>query len=104
MTTPAKHLTQQQNPRKTRAAKMLPPVADVDKMPGDRRRRRHRRRDQMGAALKSLAAFKVAVRGGGAALFGRELVGIHRKAHRAARLAPFESGAHENLVEAFGFG
>src|SRR5260370_8325271 len=72
-------------------------------MAGARRRRRHRRRDQMGAALKTLAALEIAVRGRGAALFGFQLVGIHRKAHRAARLAPFEPGLDENLVEAFGF-
>src|SRR5437868_6140851 len=81
----------------------LPPLPDVDKMPGDRRRRRHCRRDQMRAAFKTLAALEIAVRGRGTALFGPELVGVHRKAHRAARLAPFEAGLDENLVEAFGF-
>ena len=43
----------------------LPPLPDVDEMPGDRRRRRHRRRNQMGAALKTLAALEIAVRGRG---------------------------------------
>src|ERR1700674_5574643 len=57
----------------------------------------------MRAALESLAALEVTVRGRGAALFRFQLVGVHRKAHRAARLAPFESGVDENLVEAFGF-
>jgi hypothetical protein len=56
----------------------LPPVADIDKMSGDRSGRRHRRRHQMGAALESLAALEVAVRGRGAAFFRGELVGIHR--------------------------
>src|SRR5262249_36880521 len=59
------------------------------------------RRDQMGAALVALAALEIAVRGRGAALAGRELVGIHRQTHRAAGLAPFESGTDENLVETF---
>src|ERR1700754_4101637 len=81
----------------------LSPLPDVDKMSGNRRRRRHRRRNQMRAAFKSLAALEIAVRGRGAALFRGQLVGIHRKAHRAARFAPFESGLDEDLVEAFGF-
>src|SRR5216117_3239979 len=81
----------------------LSPLPDVDKMPGDRRRRRHCRRDQMRAAFKTLAALEIAVRGRGTALFGFQLVGVHRKAHRTARLAPFESGLDEDLVEAFGF-
>src|SRR5216684_8682335 len=81
-----------------------PPLPDIDKMPGDGRRRRHRRRHQMGAALESLTALEIAVRGGGAALFRRQLVGVHRQTHRAARLAPFEACLYEDLVEAFGFG
>ncbi len=56
-------------------------------MPGDRRGRRHRRRHQMGAALETLTALEIAVRGRGAALFRRQLVGVHGQAHRAARLA-----------------
>src|ERR1700692_3803982 len=89
--------------KKTSKNKRLPPLSDIDKMPGDRRRRRHRRRHQVGATLKTLAALEIAVRGRGAALFGVELVGIHRQTHRAARLAPVESGLDEDLVEAFGF-
>src|SRR5882757_6039044 len=81
----------------------LPPLPDIDKVPRDCRCRRHGRRYQMGAALKALAALEIAVRGRGAALFGVELVGIHRQTHRAARLAPVESGFDEDLVEAFGF-
>src|SRR5437763_14877842 len=57
----------------------------------------------MGAALKALAALKVAVRGRGAALFRRQFVGVHGKAHRAAWLAPFKAGLDKDLVEAFGF-
>src|ERR1700687_6038763 len=57
----------------------------------------------MGAALEALTAFEITVRGRGAALFGVELVGIHRQTHRAARLTPVESGLDEDLVEAFGF-
>src|ERR1019366_505446 len=50
------------------------PSPHVDEMPGDRRRRRHGRRDEVGAALKALAALEIAVRGGGAALARRETV------------------------------
>ena len=59
---------------------------------------------RMRAAALALAALEVAVRRGGAALAGRELVGIHREAHRAAGLAPVESRGAEHLVEPFGFG
>src|SRR5689334_25410768 len=55
----------------------------------------------MRAALEALPAFEVAVRGRGATLFRLELVGIHREAHRAARLAPVEASSLEDLVETF---
>ena len=35
---------------------------------------------------------------------GRELVGVHRQAHRAPGLAPLEAGGGEHLVEALGLG
>src|SRR5450432_4125847 len=80
------------------------PTPNVDKPAGYRGRRRHRRRDQMGAALIALTPLKVAVRSRSAALAGPELVGIHREAHRAAGLAPVEAGFHEDLVEPLGLG
>src|SRR6266403_4312338 len=83
------------------AGKTLSPLPDIDKMPGNRRGGRHRGRNEMSPALKTLAALKIAVRGRGAALFRRQLVGVHGKAHRAARLAPFKTGLDEDLVEAF---
>ena len=58
----------------------------------------HFRRHQMGAAPVALAALEIAVGGGGAALAGLQLVGIHAKAHGAAGLAPFEAGGREDLV------
>jgi aromatic-L-amino-acid decarboxylase len=67
-------------------------------------RRRHGGRHEMRAALEALAALEVAVRGRGAALARLQLVGVHGKAHRAARLAPVEAGGLEDLVEAFGLG
>src|SRR5215510_9873362 len=83
--------------------KTLSPLPHVDEMPGDRRGGRHRRRDEVGAALEALAALEIAVRGGSAALLRLQLVRVHGKAHRAARLAPFEASCNEDLVEAFGF-
>src|ERR1019366_7333932 len=63
-------------PRLQRRASPLPPLPHIDKPSRDRRRRRHRRRDEVGAALVALAALKIAVRGRGAALARRELVGV----------------------------
>ena len=34
---------------------------------------------------------------------GLEPVGVHREAHRTARLAPLEAGGEENLIQPFGF-
>src|SRR3954466_2872859 len=73
-------------------------------MPGDRRRRRHRGADEMGAAALSLPPLEVAVRGRGTALAGIEPVGIHAEAHRAAGLAPLEAGVAEDAVEALFLG
>ena len=52
----------------------------------------------------ALAAFEIAVRRRRAALARLQPVGVHRQAHRAARLAPFEAGVAENLVQAFALG
>ena len=82
----------------------LVPVADIHEPPGDRRRCRHRRRDEVGAALEALAALEVAVRGRGAALLRREPVGVHGEAHRAAGLAPVEARRDEDPVEPLGLG
>ncbi len=57
------------------------PLPDINEVAGDCRRRRHRGRDGMGAAPKTLPALKIAVRGRGAALVGRETVGVHGEAH-----------------------
>ena len=47
--------------------------------------------DEVGAATAALAAFEVAVAGGGAALAGGEDVGVHAEAHAAAGFAPLEA-------------
>src|SRR5262249_42221222 len=82
----------------------LVPLAHVHEMPGDRGGGGHRRRHQMGATVVALAAFEITVRGRGAALARRELVGIHGEAHGAAGLTPFEARFEEDLVEPFRLG
>src|SRR5580700_4239147 len=57
----------------------------------------------MRAATAALAAFKVAIGSGGAALAGLKNVRVHSQAHGAAGLAPVKAGFDEDLVEAFGF-
>ena len=46
----------------------------------------------MRASAPALTTFKIAVGGGSAALARRQLVGIHRQAHGATRIAPFKAG------------
>src|SRR6266851_5813203 len=53
----------------------------------------------MSAAALALSPLEIAVRGRGAALAGQQLVLVHRQAHRAAGLAPFEPGFEEDPVE-----
>ena len=55
----------------------------------------------MRAAAGSLPALEVAVRSRGAALTGKEDVGVHAKTHRATRIAPFKARGGEDAVEAF---
>ncbi|KAI3480557.1 hypothetical protein L1887_57276 [Cichorium endivia] len=64
----------------------------------------HGGRHEVRASAGALATLKVAVRGGGAALAGRQLVRVHAQAHGAARLAPVEAGGLEDLVEALRLG
>src|SRR5271166_2605634 len=80
------------------------PLPHVDEPSGDRGRRRHGGRDQMGAALVALAALEIAVRGRGAALARRELVRVHGQAHRAPGLPPLEARGEEDLVQPFRLG
>src|SRR5690348_8440768 len=58
----------------------------------------------MRAPAITLPAFEVAIGRRGTTLARRELVGIHRQAHGAARLAPFEASRREDLVQALGLG
>ena len=48
---------------KPKAKSKLIPLPYIDKVPRNRRRGRHRGRDEMGAAFKTLAALEIAVRG-----------------------------------------
>src|SRR3546814_14046428 len=50
-----------------------------------------------------LPSYEIAVGGSGAALLRRHLVGVHREAHRAARLAPFKARFNEDTVQPFLF-
>ena len=70
-------------------------------MAGDRRRGRHLRAHEVGAAAPALPALEVAVRRRGAALARRQDVRVHAEAHRAAGVAPLEPCVQEHLVEAF---
>ena len=58
----------------------------------------------MGAPTLPLPPFEGAVGSRGAALSGRELVVIHRQAHRTARLAPFKTCGDKDFIKPFLFG
>jgi len=60
--------------------------------------------NQMRAAAGTLAAFEVSVARRGRSFARLELIGIHRQAHAAARLSPFETGFDEDLIESFFLG
>src|SRR6185312_15320857 len=53
---------------------------------------------------RALPAFEIAVRGRGAALARLQFVVVHGEAHGTARLAPFETGFEQDLVEPFFLG
>src|SRR5690606_599167 len=78
-------------------------IADIGEVAGDGRRRCHGRADQVRTPAGALAAFEVAVGGRGAALALAEAILVHAQAHRAARVAPFETGIGEYAVQALGF-
>src|SRR5712691_13330682 len=76
-------------------------LPDVDEMPRNRCRRRHRRADEVRAAAAALPALEVPVRRRGAALAGGEDVRVHAEAHRATGPPPLEAGVLEDAVETF---
>jgi hypothetical protein len=69
-------------------------------MAGDRRRRRHLRRHQVGAPALALASLKVPIGSAGTALLGLEYIGVHAQAHAASRFAPFKAGVGEDAIQA----
>src|SRR5689334_15765726 len=82
---------------------LLTQFANIDEMAFDGGRGSHRGAHEMRAPACTLTALEVAVRRRRAALARLQTIGVHREAHRAARLAPFETGVGEHLVEAFAF-
>ena len=72
--------------------------------PPDRRRGRGQRRGEERPAALALAALEVPVRGADRVLAGRQLVAVHRDAHRAAGLAPLGAGRPEDRVEPLALG
>src|SRR5712691_7230850 len=80
------------------------PLPHIDEMPRDRGGGGHCRRHQVRAAARALPAFEIAVRCRSATLLRAELVGIHREAHGAAGLAPFEAGLDKDFVQPFRLG
>ena len=67
-------------------------------------RRGDRRGDEVRTTASTLAALEVSVGRRGTALTDFKLIGIHTEAHGTTRLAPFETGVKEDLVETFRFG
>src|SRR5207244_7520566 len=67
----------------------------------DRRNGGGQRRGEERATALALAPLEVAVRRADRVLARRELVAVHRDAHRAAGLAPLGAGRLEDLAEAF---
>src|SRR5689334_7795728 len=76
----------------------LPEPAHVDEMTSHCSGRGHRGTHEVRAAAGTLAAFEIAVRRGRATLAGFEPVVVHREAHRASGLAPFEARIAEDTV------
>src|SRR5262245_38503703 len=74
-------------------------IADVGEVTAERCGGGHARAHQMRTSTTALPTFEIAVRCGGAAFARLQLVGIHRQAHGAARLAPFETRLAEDAVE-----
>src|SRR5512135_2978762 len=79
------------------------PVPDVHEMSGNGGGGGHGGTDEVGAPARALAAFEIAVAGGGASLQGLQDVGVHAQAHGATGFAPLEAGLAKYQVELFFF-
>ncbi|GFF30512.1 LOW QUALITY PROTEIN: Lysine-specific demethylase 8 [Aspergillus udagawae] len=78
-------------------------LAHVGKVAGDGGGGSHGGGHEVGAAAGTLATLEIAVGGAGAALLGREDVGVHAQAHGAAGLTPLETCVREDAVQPLGF-
>src|SRR6266496_1695746 len=92
------------SPESARARSRRHQVPDVREAARARRRRSHRRTDEMRASPGALPPLEVAVRRRGTPLARREDVRVHSEAHRAACTAPLEAGVEEDANEALGLG
>src|SRR5438309_6851698 len=70
---------------------------------GHCRRRRGEGTGEKCPATLALTSLEVAIAGAHRALAGRELVAVHRDAHRATSFSPFSAGFHKNTIEPLGF-
>jgi len=86
-----------------RTATLLP-MPNIHEMPLDGGRDSHAGRDEMCPATGPLAALKIPVTGRGTPFARLQDIGVHRQAHAAACLPPFESGFPKDPVQSFGFG
>src|SRR6516165_2843295 len=68
-------------------------------MTGNSGRGRHCWRDQVGPPAAALPALEVAVGRRCTTLSGRQLVGVHGQAHRAAGLAPLKARRGEDAIQ-----
>src|SRR5258708_21281793 len=76
------------------------PLANVDEVSGDRRRRGHLGTHEVGPAAGALPAFEIAVRSRSAPLALLEPVRVHAQAPGTAGLPPLESLVLEDPVKA----
>src|SRR6266849_5664899 len=71
----------------------------IGDLAADRRRGRGEGRGEEGPAALALTAFEVPVRGADRVLAGRQLIAVHRDAHRAPGLTPLGAGGPEDRVQ-----
>src|ERR1700688_1905831 len=71
------------------------PLANVHKVPFDRRRRSHDRANQVRPSTLALAPLEISIRSAGRAFPRLQHVVIHADAHAAPGIAPFESRIDE---------
>src|SRR3569832_1908151 len=75
------------------------PIANVDEVSFDGRRRCHAWTHQMRAPTTPLSSFEITIASRRATFAFIQNVGIHSQAHRASRLSPLRSSPQEALVQ-----